>query len=95
MTVIVLLATLYLGLYVILSVPTVQKKVKDRASRELSTLLGGDLTIGSLTVRPFSELLLSDVELVSPEGGRVAAISKVAAGIDLWTLISDRRILLN
>lgn len=95
MTVIVLFVVLYAGLYVVLSVPSVQEWVKERVCRELSTLFGGDLTISSLTVRPFSEVLLSDVALASPAGDRVAVISRIAAGIDLWTLFSDRRIVLN
>ena len=95
MSLIVLLVLVYAGLYVVLSVPSVQKKVKDVAGKELSALLGGKLTIGSLSVYPFSELVLSDVELSSPEGGKCVGIRKVAAGIDLWRLLSDRRIVLN
>ncbi|MDE6290817.1 MAG: hypothetical protein K2M16_04735, partial [Muribaculaceae bacterium] len=83
MTLIVLLVIVYVGLYVVLSVPSVQNGVRERACSELSSLLGGDLTIGSLTLRPFSEILLTDVALASPKGERCAEISKVAAGIDL------------
>ncbi len=95
MFVIVLLVIVYVGLYVFLSVPSVQTLVKQRACSELSALLGGELSIGSLTVRPFSEVLLTEVALASPAGKRCAGINKVAAGIDIWSLISDRRIVLN
>ena len=95
MSLIVLLVIVYVGLYVILSVPSVQNKVRERVSQETSQLLGGTVEIKKLSVHPFSEVILSDVTLLSPEGERCASIGKVAAGIDLWSLFSDRRIVLN
>lgn len=95
MCVIVLLVAVYVGLYVVLSVPTVQNRVKERVCREVSGLLGGDVGISTLTVHPFSELVLTGVVLESPEGERCASIGKVAAGIDLWSLMYDRKIVLN
>ena len=95
MTMIVLLVIVYLGLYVALSVPYVQNRVKDTLCAELSELSGGRILIKTLSVRPFSEVLLTDVSLDTPEGARCASIGKVAAGIDLWKLLSDRRIVLN
>lgn len=95
MTVIVLLVFVYVGLYVLLSVPSIQKKVKDRVCQEVSSLLGGTLKIESLTIQPFSEVILTDVSLLTPEDELCAKIGKVAAGIDLWKLISDRKIVLN
>lgn len=62
---------------------------------ETSAFLGGKIGIESLTVLPFSEVILSEVSLDAPDGGRCASIKKVAAGIDIWKLISDRRIVLN
>lgn len=95
MSLIVLLVLVYVGLYVVLSVPSVQNKVKDRICSETSRLLGGTIGIRNLTVRPFSEVILSDVTLDSHEGERCVSIEKVAGGLDLWTLVSERRIVLN
>lgn len=95
MSVIVLAVLLYAGLYVLLSVPSFQEKVKDRVCRETSAFLGGNLTIDDLKVKPFSELSLSGVSLFSPDGERCAYIGKVAAGIDLWCLFAERRVVLN
>lgn len=92
---ILLAIVVYVGLYVLLSLPSVQKEVKNVACQELSALLGGQLDIKSLSVSPFSEVLLKDVSLSSPDGVRCAEIRKVAAGIDLWSLISEQRIVLN
>ncbi|MDE6636917.1 MAG: hypothetical protein K2K32_01625, partial [Muribaculaceae bacterium] len=95
MILIALLVVVYVGLYVLLSVPSIQNKIKLMVCEETSALLGGKVGIESLTVLPFSEVILSDVSLDSPDGKRCACIKKVAAGIDIWRLISDRRIVLN
>ncbi|MDE5870484.1 MAG: hypothetical protein K2H22_00850, partial [Muribaculaceae bacterium] len=95
MSVIVLLVIVYIGLYVVLSVPSVQNRVKNRVCDETSKLLGGKTEIQNLTVYPFSEVMLTGVSLDSPDGKRCADIGKVAAGIDLWMLFSDRKIVLN
>ncbi|MDO4336084.1 MAG: translocation/assembly module TamB domain-containing protein [Bacteroidales bacterium] len=92
---IMLVAVIYVALYVLLSLPSVQNRVRTVACEELSDLLGGTLDIDRLSVSPFSEVLLDDVSLQSPQGDTVAFIDKVAAGIDLGYLIFDRRIVLN
>lgn len=92
---ILLVLFVYVGLYVALSIPAVQNKVRELACRELSTLLGGRLEIGSLSVAPFSEVVLENVSLSSPSGESCAEINRVAAGIDMWSLVSEHRIVLN
>ncbi|MDE6018281.1 MAG: hypothetical protein K2G85_05665, partial [Muribaculaceae bacterium] len=62
---------------------------------ETSKLLGGKVGIKTLTLFPFSEIILTGLTLDSPDGERCAEISKVAAGIDLWQLLSSRKIVLN
>lgn len=95
MTLILLLVGVYVGLYVVLSIPSVQLSIKDRICKETSKLLGGSLEIRSLMVRPFSEVLLTGVSLDSPDGERCAHINNVAAGIDMWKLLTDRKIVFN
>ena len=95
MTLIVFLVVLYVVLYVVLSVPSVQDKVKVKVCSELSSVLGGRLEVDDLAVSPFSEVMLTGVSLHSPQGGRCVSIGKVAAGIDIWSLFLDRRIVLN
>lgn len=95
MSLIVLVLVVYVALYIFLSVPSVQQKVKTVACDELSQLLGGRLDMDRLYLRPFSEIRLTDVSLASPQGLKCAEIEEVAAGIDLWTLVSKRKIVLN
>ncbi len=92
---IVLLVVVYLGLYVVLSIPSVQNKVKTVACEELSAFLGGKLEIENLTIQPFSEIILTGAKLHSPDGEQCAGIDKIAAGIDIWSLLTDRKIVLN
>lgn len=92
---ILLVIVVYVGLYVLLSLPSVQQEVKNVACEELSAFLGGQLDIERLSVSPFSEIVLNDVSLTSPDGERCAEIRKIAAGIDLWSLFTERKIVFN
>ncbi|MDE5996767.1 MAG: hypothetical protein K2G77_00985, partial [Muribaculaceae bacterium] len=92
---IVLLVIVYVGLYVILSVPAVQNRVKKKVCDETSVFLGGRLEIETLNILPFSEIILNNVSLQSPNGQKCGKIGKVAAGIDLWKLIIERKIVVN
>lgn len=92
---IVLGFVVYVGLYILLSVPSVQQRVKVGVCSELSTLLGGSLCIDKFIITPFSEVKIKGVSLTSPDGDRCASIEEVAAGIDLWTLVSKKRVVLN
>lgn len=95
MSLILLLVIVYVGLYVVLSVPSVQNRVKQRICEETSVFLGGKLEIESLTILPFSEVILNNVSLQSVYGQKCGKIGKVAAGIDLWKLIFEKKIVVN
>lgn len=95
MSMIVLLVIVYVGLYVVLSVPAVQNRVKQKVCEETSVFLGGRLEIESLNILPFSEVILHNVSLQSPDDPKCVKIGKVAAGIDLWKLIIERKIVVN
>lgn len=67
-TVITIAVAIYVVLYVVLSVPAVQKGVRDVAEREVSAFLGSKVEIGNLKLFPFNEVRLSDVSVYSPDG---------------------------
>lgn len=79
-------------LYVVVSVPSVQRTIKNRAERELTSLFGGQVTISSVDIFPFNEVRLHGVSLYTPEGKRCLSVGRIGAGIDLWTLISSGEI---
>ncbi len=91
-TVIVIAVTVYVGLYIVLSVPSVQRAVKGRVEKETSAFLGSKVEIGSLKIFPFNEVRLSEVEIFTPKGDRCISVGTLGAGIHLWRLIYDKKI---
>ena len=91
-TAILIVAGLYVCLYVVLSVPSVQRSVKRMVEKEVSSLLGSTINVGSLSIFPFNEVRLSDVDVYTPSGERCISIGTLGAGIHLWKLVYERRI---
>lgn len=85
-------ALLYLSLYVALSLPPVQRWIKDVAVSEFNSRSDGSLEIGDVDITPFNEVVLTDVRFVSPEGETVVSASTVGAGINLWRLVFRQKI---
>lgn len=77
------------ALYVFVSVPAVQNKLKNIAEHELAVLTGGRIKIGEVSISPFNELRLNNVSIADPRGIRCAYIGQLGAGIDLWDLLID------
>ena len=92
-TAVILVAFLYVASYILLSMPTVQRRICRVAERELSALTGGRLTIGEADISPFNEVVVADVTLYEPATDSVCAhIGKLGAGISLLDLFWRRRI---
>ncbi len=80
------------GLYLTLSIPSVQKSLKERGEKELSELLGTDVTVGKVNFKPFNQLLLEDVSVPDQQGHHMVTISKLGAGISIYNLLINRRL---
>ena len=78
--------------YVVISIPAVQKYVKDRAEKELTAFLGGKVEIGQLEIIPFNEARLYQVSIYEPEGKRCISVGRLGAGVNIWPLISSGRV---
>lgn len=89
-TAIAVVAVLYVGLYVTLSVPSVQEKVRQVACEELSALVGSRVEIGDVTINPFNEVVVRDLILYQPQpdGRQCLYVEKVGAGISIWDLLA-------
>ena len=85
----------FLILYVALSIPAVQSRIKGELEKAASEYIGASLTAQKLSIRPFNEVRLEQVRLLDPQGHRVADIEKVGAGINLWRLMADGKIEIN
>ena len=91
-TVILLVAVVPAVLYVALSLGSVQRRVADRLETELSTLLGAEVSIGSLNIIPFSRATLRHVAVVTAPGDTAMTVDRLGAGISLREAIFSRRI---
>lgn len=74
-------------LYILVSVPSVQRRIKERAERELTSLLGGRVSVSEVDILPFNEVRMHGVSLYTPSGERCLSVGRLGAGIDLWTLL--------
>lgn len=95
MTFVVSVALLYVAIYILISIPSVQNRIKTEVEKQCSSLLGGKLAIGHLTFFPFNEIVLSGVSLSDPKGEDCVNIGKISAGLDLWLLLSSRKIVIS
>lgn len=87
-----LAATLYLALYVSLSLPVVQRWIKGVMESEFNARSSGRLEIGDIDISPFSEVVLTDVRFIHPDGTAVVSAQTVGAGINLWKLIREQKV---
>lgn len=85
-------ALLYITLYVALSLPPVQNWIKHIAESEFDSRSSGRLEIGDVYISPFSEVVLSDVRFIHPNGDVVAKASTIGAGIKIWQLLRYQKI---
>ncbi|MDE7148396.1 MAG: hypothetical protein K2O20_08440, partial [Duncaniella sp.] len=79
-------------LYVALSLPSVQGSIARTAEKELTGLLGTEVSVGSVSIAPFNRVVLSDVGVKDPEGETALQIGHLGAGIKLFEGLWNRRI---
>ncbi len=91
-TAIVLVAVVYLALYILVSVPSFQNYVKEKVETEASAFFGSDLKIGTLSIHPFNEVVVNGFSVFDRDGKRCLYVETVGAGINLWRLLNDRKI---
>ena len=91
-TALVLAVALYAGLYLLLSVPAVQNKIKQRGEKELSDLLGTRVSITRVDIEPFNELTLHGVNVPDQQGDSLLAVDKLGAGVSLYELLVNRKL---
>ena len=91
-SVILTMAGIYIILYLILSIPAVQSRVRSVGEVELGKLIGTDLSIGELQFSPFNQVVLYDVFVPDACGDTVFVADKIGAGISVYNLLVNRRI---
>lgn len=91
-SVIIFIAALYLILYILLSVPSVQNDLRSIAEREISKYIGGKVSIENLTIRPFNEAIVKGLEAYTPSGELCLRVETVGAGVNIWRILKGEGI---
>lgn len=91
-TAVAAIAGIYLFVYIALSVPSCQQYLRGRLESAASDFLGARISSSRLDVRPFNEVVLHDVRLLTPQGKPCADIELVGAGISIGKLIFRQKI---
>lgn len=80
------------GLYIALSMPGVQNKLRRTAESELTGLLGMRVSIGDVYMAPFSRVTLRHVALTDSLGDTAVSVDRLGAGVSIPGLLFKRRL---
>lgn len=78
-------------LYILLSLPGIQKKIGSIAETELTKLLGTSVEIGGVSVAPFNRVTLRDVSVTDQRGDTVLSVGHLGAGIGIGESLWNNR----
>ena len=95
MIVVVLLVLVYTALYLGVSMPYFQNKLKAVAEREASKFLETNVTIDGISISPFNQVVLTGVNIPDQQGGDLIKVDKLGAGVSLYDLVVRRKIIFN
>ena len=95
MVVVLLLVVTYAALYLGVSMPYFQNKLKAIAEREASKFLETDVTIDGVNISPFNQVVLTGVKIPDQSGGDLIKVDKVGAGISLYDLVVKGKFVFN
>lgn len=91
-TILVAIVGLFAIAYIALSIPSIQNKIKAVGEQELSNLLNTQVTINNVSIMPFNEVILNGVTVPDQKGDSLFSIDKVGAGLSLYNLVANRRL---
>ncbi|MBP5687330.1 MAG: translocation/assembly module TamB [Muribaculaceae bacterium] len=91
-TIVVLLVVGYGLLYLGVSMPYFQNKIKAVGERELSEFLGTNVTIDGINISPFNQVVLTGVNIPDQNDGKLINVDKLGAGISLYDLVINRKL---
>ncbi len=82
----IILVILYVGIYTLLLIPSIQEKVKKAGVTELTALLHTPVQIDRINISPFNKLELFGVLIPDQQGDTLLYAKKLAAGIEISDL---------
>ncbi len=92
MIVVVLSIFIPTALYVVLSTDWAQEQIRQIAERELTGVLGTDVSIGGVRLTPFSRLELKDVSVDDDYGKTALDVQSVDTRFEFWNFITTFRL---
>ncbi len=84
--------TIFVTLYLVLLIPSVQDRIKNTVEDELTNLLKTDVKVGSLTISPFNKIILNGVDIPDLNGKTLLKVDKLGVGFSLYNLVTRKRI---
>lgn len=76
-------------IFVALSLPGVQGRIARVCEKELSGLLGCEVTVGDLGIIPFNRVVLRNVTVVTAPGDTALTVRRLGAGVRIGSLLGD------
>ncbi|MGM9866212.1 MAG: translocation/assembly module TamB domain-containing protein [Muribaculaceae bacterium] len=83
------------GLYVALSTPWAQEKMREVAQKELSNAMGTEVTIGRVDFAPFNRIRVTDIAVTDDNGVKAVKAANIAARFELIHFLKTRRIVID
>ncbi len=89
---IVAFVTIFVALYLILLIPSVQTTIKSTTEKELSSLFETGVKISNVSIAPFNQVVLYDVDVADKKGKSLLKVDKLGAGLSLYNLLIKGRL---
>lgn len=85
-----LAVTVPVTLYILLSLPSVQRSICHRTESELTRLMGVNVDIDRISITPFNRVTLHDVNITGSASDTILTADRIGAGINLYDLLRSR-----
>lgn len=81
-----------LGLYIVMSTPWAQEKLRSIGETELSNLLGTEVRIGSVDFSPFDRIVLGDVVIKDDFKRDALKVDEISLRFELGYFVNERKL---
>ncbi|MDE6160871.1 MAG: hypothetical protein K2F77_04355, partial [Muribaculaceae bacterium] len=88
-----LMVAVPLALYILLSTPWAQDKLRAAATAELSALLGSHVEVGAVEIHPFNRIDVRCVSVADDTGHPCLEVERVSARFELYHFLRTQRIM--
>ena len=78
--------SIYIFLYITLSIPYIQNSIRDIAIKEISELIDSKVSIENIKIHPFNKFSLSNLTVLDNNNDTLSHINKISVGLDLTEL---------